>query len=140
MTTFGGDDAPLRALEAASLIAVHHHHGRPSLIRPGKPVYRAACARLVDDAPFRAAIEYRAVEAGLKAARADVESAEKGLIELSALFTGDKGRWAFGGGATVPPEVEVRVGELLAKMRGAQDKMQQLGEEKKRLLEVLRED
>jgi len=34
----------------------------------------------------------------------------------------------------------VRVGELLAKMRGAQDKMQQLGEDKKRLLEVLRED
>ncbi|GAA5851794.1 hypothetical protein JCM9279_004412 [Rhodotorula babjevae] len=140
LTTFGGDDAPLRALEAASLIAVHHHHGRPSLIRPGKPVYRAACARLVDDAPFRAAIEYRAVEAGLKAARADVETAEKGLIELSALFTGDKGRWAFGGGATVPPEVEVRVGELLAKMRGAQDKMRQLGDEKKRLLEVLKED
>lgn len=140
LTTFGGDDAPLRALEAASLIAVHHVHGRPSSIRPGKPVYRAACSLLAADAPFAAAIEYRAVEAGLKAAQADVEGAQRGLIELSGLFTGDKGRWAFGGGATVPPEVEVRVGELLAKMRAAQDKQVKLAEDKRRLLEVLKED
>ncbi|GAA5822542.1 hypothetical protein JCM3770_003570 [Rhodotorula araucariae] len=138
LTTFGGDDAPLRALESASLISVHHVNGRPSSIRPGKPVYRAACERLIADAPFRAAIEYRAVDAAIKSATADVASAQRELTELARLFT-EKGRWAFGGGSTVPKEVEVRVGELLATMRGAQQKQETLGAEKARLLAVLKE-
>ncbi|BGP44021.1 mitochondrial escape protein 2 [Rhodotorula kratochvilovae] len=138
LTTFGGDDAPLRALESASLISVHHVNGRPSSIRPGKPVYRAACERLIADAPFRAAMEYRAVDGALKTASGDVESAQRELTELARLFT-EKGRWAFGGGSTVPKEVEVRVGELLAKMRGAQAKQESLAAEKARLLTVLKE-
>ncbi|GJN94730.1 hypothetical protein Rhopal_007821-T1 [Rhodotorula paludigena] len=139
LTTFGGDDAPLRALESASLVTVHHVNGRPSTIRPGKPVYRAACERLIADAPFRAAIEYRAVDAALKGAGGDIESAQKGLIELSHLFVGEKGRWAFGGGSVVPKEIETRVGQLLAQMHGAQEKQKTLAEEKARLLKVLKE-
>ncbi|GAA5851864.1 hypothetical protein JCM8547_000081 [Rhodosporidiobolus lusitaniae] len=139
LTTFGGDDSPLRALEASSLIAIHHVNGRPSSIRPGKPVYRSACERLLADVPFSASLQYRTVSAGLSSAAADIQSAQKELQELAQLFTSEKGRWAFGGGSTVPKEVEVRVGQLLQKMRGAQEKSEKLGKEKARLLKVLRQ-
>ncbi|GAA6010157.1 hypothetical protein JCM10207_005643 [Rhodosporidiobolus poonsookiae] len=139
LTVFGGDDTALRALESASLISVHHINGRPSTILPGKPVYRSACERLLADAPFRASIEFRAVSAGLKGAAADVQSAQAELIELAKLFTGDKGKWAFGGASHVPLEVEVRVAQLLATMRGAQEKSEQLGKEKARLLAILQQ-
>ncbi|GAA5828532.1 hypothetical protein JCM11251_000838 [Rhodosporidiobolus azoricus] len=138
LTTFGGDDTALRALESASLISVHHVNGRPSTIRPGKPVYRSALERLIADAPFRASIEFRSVSAGLSGASGDIKSAQSELIELAKLFTAEKGRWAFGGGSAVPLEIETRVGHLLAQMRAAQQKSETLGKEKARLLSVLK--
>ncbi|GAA5890442.1 hypothetical protein JCM6882_002922 [Rhodosporidiobolus microsporus] len=139
LTTFGGDDSALRALESASLISVHHVNGRPSTIRPGKPVYRSAFERLIADAPFRASIKFRSVSAGLSGASGEVKSAQAELIELAKLFTAEKGKWAFGGGSAVPPEIETRVGQLLAQMRAAQQKSEALGKEKARLLAVLKE-
>ncbi|KAG0655356.1 mitochondrial escape protein 2 [Rhodotorula mucilaginosa] len=139
LTTFGGDDGPLRALESAALISIQHSNGRPSTIKPGKPVYRAACELLLADAPFRAAIEYRTAVAGIASANAAVASAQAELIELSKLFTGDQGRWAFGGGSRVPKEVETRVGQLLANMRAGEEKADKLGQEKDRLLKILQE-
>ncbi|BGO96195.1 hypothetical protein NBRC10512_003414 [Rhodotorula toruloides] len=139
LTLFGGDDTPLRALESAALISVGHLNGRPSVIRPGKPVYRAACERLLQDTALKAAVDFRAVSAAIKAANADISSAQAELVELSRLFTSDKGRWAFGGGSVVPKEIEVRVGQLLAKMRTGEEKAEQLGAEKARLLAILKE-
>lgn len=139
LTTFGGDDGPLRALESAALISIQHSNGRPSTIKPGKPVYRAACQLLLADAPFRAAIEYRTAVAGIASANAAVASAQAELIELSKLFTGDRGKWAFGGGSRVPKEVETRVGQLLATMRAGEEKADKLGQEKERLLKILQE-
>ncbi|EGU11742.2 Dynactin [Rhodotorula toruloides ATCC 204091] len=139
LTLFGGDDTPLRALESAALISVGHLNGRPSIIRPGKPVYRAACERLLQDTALKAAVDFRAVSAAIKTANADISSAQAELVELSRLFTSDKGRWAFGGGSVVPKEIEVRVGQLLAKMRGGEEKAEQLGVEKARLLNILKE-
>ncbi|GAA5970333.1 hypothetical protein JCM11641_001668 [Rhodosporidiobolus odoratus] len=138
LTLFGGDDAALRALESASLISVHHVNGRPSSIRPGKPVYRSACQLLLSDSSFRASIEYRSVSSGLKSTVADVQSAQAELIELAKLFT-EKGKWAFGGGSRVPKEVQVRVEQLLESMKGAQEKSDKLAREKARLLAILRE-
>ncbi|BGP28115.1 mitochondrial escape protein 2 [Rhodotorula toruloides] len=139
LTLFGGDDAPLRALESAALISVGHLNGRPSVIRPGKPVYRAACERVLQDTAFKAAVDFRAVSASIKAANADISGAQAELVELSRLFTSDKGRWAFGGGSVVPKEIEVRVGQLLAKMRSGEEKAEQLAAEKARLLSILKE-
>lgn len=45
----------------------------------------------------------------------------------------------FGGGSTVPKEIEVRVKALLETMREKEDKLEQLENEKKRLLGVLKE-
>jgi hypothetical protein len=45
---FKGDEAPLRSLERAELITVEAQDGRPSTIRPGRPVYSHVFRRLVN--------------------------------------------------------------------------------------------
>ncbi|GAA5872893.1 hypothetical protein JCM1840_005881 [Sporobolomyces johnsonii] len=139
LKTFGGDETALRALENAEMISIHHRDGRPSVIRPGKPVYRSAFALLLSDTVFRSTLEYRAVLSALSTAQADLGAAQAGLIELSKLFTPDQGRWTFGGGSRTPREVEVRVGKLLGKMKASEEAIEKLGAEKERLLKVLAE-
>ncbi|KAM0751298.1 hypothetical protein T439DRAFT_313608 [Meredithblackwellia eburnea MCA 4105] len=133
---FKSDDAPLRALENAEMISVHHREGRPSVIRPGKPVYRSAFQYLLSDPVFAASVEFQNNAAATSSATADLNSASKALIELTQLFGGN-GRWVFGGSSTVPKEIEVRVSALLAKMREAETKLEKLEQEKAEILKVL---
>ena len=44
---FKGDEMALRNMEHAELITISTHNGRPSTIRPGKPVYRFVFERVV---------------------------------------------------------------------------------------------
>lgn len=45
---FKGDETPLRSLEQAELITVEAQDGRPSTIRPGRPIYSHVFRRLVN--------------------------------------------------------------------------------------------
>ena len=45
---FKGDEGPLRSMERAELIFVDALNGRPSTIRPGRPVYRYIFRRLAN--------------------------------------------------------------------------------------------
>jgi hypothetical protein len=45
---FKGDEGPLRGMEQAELITVEVQDGRPSAIRPGRPIYRYVFRRLVN--------------------------------------------------------------------------------------------
>lgn len=116
--------------------------GRPSLIRPGKPVFRSSFARLLSDKVFSASLEYELNANSTKSALSDLNDASKELIELSKLFGGPSGnaRWIFGGGSSVPKEIQIRVDGLLKEMREAEDKLAKL-EVKKGLLEkILKEE
>ena len=44
---FKGDEMALRNMEHAELITITTHNGRPSGIRPGKPVYKYVFERVV---------------------------------------------------------------------------------------------
>jgi len=44
---FKGDDMALRNMEHAELITITTYNGRPSTIRPGKPVYQSVFERVV---------------------------------------------------------------------------------------------
>lgn len=44
---FKGDEMALRNMEHAELITITTHNGRPSTIRPGKPVYKFVFERVV---------------------------------------------------------------------------------------------
>ena len=45
---FKGEEGPLRSMERAELITVDAQDGRPSTIRPGRPIYSHVFRRLVD--------------------------------------------------------------------------------------------
>lgn len=45
---FRGEEGPLRSMERAELITVDTQDGRPSTIRPGRPVYRHVFRRLAN--------------------------------------------------------------------------------------------
>ncbi|GAA6009179.1 hypothetical protein JCM11491_005783 [Sporobolomyces phaffii] len=137
---FGGDEAGLRALENAELISITHRDGRPSVIRPGRPVYRSAFSLLLSDPIFVSTLRYRQVTAQLAAASADLRAAQGELLDLSRLFVPDTGKWSLGGGSRTPREVEVRVKKTLDRMRGAEDKVEALATEKAELLKVFAEN
>jgi hypothetical protein len=45
---FRGEESPLRSMERAELITVDTQDGRPSTIRPGRPIYRHVFRRLAN--------------------------------------------------------------------------------------------
>ena len=45
---FRGEEGPLRSMERVELITVDTQDGRPSTIRPGRPIYRHVFQRLVN--------------------------------------------------------------------------------------------
>ncbi|GAA5982300.1 hypothetical protein JCM5350_006133, partial [Sporobolomyces pararoseus] len=137
---FGGDESALRALENSELISVTHQNGRPSLIKPGRPVYRSAFSLLLSDPIFSSTLEYRSVTSALSQAQNDLKSSQQELLELSKLFVPETGKWSLGGGSKTPKEVQVRVKKTLDKMRAAEGKVEELSKEKTRLLNVFAEN
>ncbi|KAM0787058.1 hypothetical protein ACM66B_006321 [Microbotryomycetes sp. NB124-2] len=136
---FKSNEGALRALESAEMISIQHRDSRPSVIRPGKPVYKHAFRFLMQDDVFRASVEYQITSAAITSATNDLNSASQGLIELSKLFNTANGKWILGGGSSLPKEVEVRVAGLLAGMRDAEERLDKLGKRKAELLKVLAE-
>ncbi|KAK4049700.1 mitochondrial escape protein 2 [Microbotryomycetes sp. JL201] len=147
---FKSNEGALRALESAEMISIQHRdskfrsqrfpkRGRPSVIRPGKPVYKHAFRFLMQDDVFRASVEYQITTSAIASATNDLNSASQALIELSKLFNTANGKWILGGGSTLPKEVEVRVAGLLAGMRDAEERLDKLGKKKAELLKILAE-
>ncbi|KAH7107757.1 exonuclease [Auriculariales sp. MPI-PUGE-AT-0066] len=82
---FKGDETALRAMEHAELIAIHAHEGRPSSIRPGRPVYKVVFQRLVGDSIFQATQELAFNEKAIASAEKTVHTCEAELQTLREL-------------------------------------------------------
>ncbi|KAJ7745975.1 RNA12 protein-domain-containing protein [Mycena olivaceomarginata] len=85
---FKGDEAPLRNMEHAELISIGTHNGRPSTIRPGKPVFRAVFERLVNDSIFQATQDIAFNEKVIAAAEGIVKACELELLSLKDIEGG----------------------------------------------------
>lgn len=82
-------------------------------------------------------MEYQINLSATATATEELNVASKSLIELSQLFGG--GKWAFGGGSSVPKEIEIRVTGLLGEMGKAETKLEKLEKQKVELFKVLAE-
>ncbi|PVH99625.1 hypothetical protein DM02DRAFT_656180 [Periconia macrospinosa] len=103
-----GGERTLRALEQAELIAiVSSPSGRPSLIRPGKPVYHPAFKRLTNDRVLRSRLDLAVLNELVKVENATIEKCEGELLRLSEI----EGR---------PALIASRVQYLLAKLAKSQ--------------------
>ncbi|KAG0347787.1 mitochondrial escape protein 2 [Podila humilis] len=119
---FKNDEAPFSAMEQAELVTIGHKNGRPFVVRPGKPIYRAAFREILSDEGFAAVMDLESSTFLDKEEMVKVAKWESELRELSNLLHTD-GTWLFGGGRT-PKEVETRVKWLMKKLAESHTKIE----------------
>ncbi|KAH9857835.1 RNA12 protein-domain-containing protein [Lenzites betulinus] len=128
---FKGDETPLRSMEHAELISIGTVNGRPSTIRPGKPVYKYVFERLVHDTTFQATQDIAFNEKVIASAEATVRACEDELLTLKDVDAGTASWWGS------KRAVEMRANHLLRKMRTAQEKVETLERQNATLKKVL---
>lgn len=128
--------------------AAHASTGRPSTIRPGKPVYKYVFERLVHgtsllpspvsppthsppDATFQATQDIAFNEKVIASAETTVRACEDELLTLKDVDAGTASWWGS------KRAVEMRANHLLRKMRAAQDKVEALERQNVQLKKVL---
>ena len=117
-------DATLQSLENAELISIISINGRPSAVKPGKPVYKAAFEKLVADEVLAARMDLEALKELTSVENKAIEKYEAELGLLGAL-------------PGAPGEVKPRVRWLLGKLKGSQDKVEGYEKEGGRLKRIL---
>lgn len=123
-----GGEATLQALEQAELISiVSGPGGRPSAIKPGKPVYAAAFRHLCQDKVLSARLDLKTLD---ELTKGEVEGITKAEQELSVL----------GGLPGKPAEIDFRVRYLLRKVLAGQDKVEDYERQSKVLKKILSEE
>lgn len=126
---FGGGLSPdqvLSSLEAAELITIHSHNGRPTGITPSRPVFLPAFRQIAADRVLQARLDIAIFSDRIKAENAGIDKCEEELRTLGVLFPGG-----------VPAQMRGRVGWLLGKVDGGQRKLEELEREVGRLKGVL---
>ena len=131
ITIFSSNEKALKEIEAAELISVHHSNGRPSLIRPAKPVFQTAFDSLLADKVYASTMDYALNQAAIAKSEKELAEASAELVQLSSVVG-----WKLGGGT--PTEVLHSAQRLLSKMGTAEEKLEKLEREKTCLLEVLK--
>nr|POF11543.1 mitochondrial escape protein 2 [Quercus suber] len=122
----GGDKA-LSTLEQAELIAVQSVNGRPYSIKPGKPVYRPAFQRLVEDNVLAAKMDLQLLDDAVAAATRGIEKYEQELHLLGEL-------------PKQPGELHGRLQWLLGKIAAAQKKIEESEKQSAALQAVLKSE
>lgn len=139
---FKNDETALRNMEHAELIAINTENGRPSTIRPGKPVYKYVFQRLVSgsssilvltvpllmnrhliDTVFRATQDLAVNDKNIASAESVVRACEDELLRLRELGSSRTARR--------------RENFLLDKMHAAQVKIEGLETQNVELKKVL---
>lgn len=116
---FKGDEAALRSMEHSELISITTQDGRPSTIRPGKPVYRYVFQKLVNDTIFRSIQDIALNEKAIASAESTIRKCEEELLTLEKIKPLDSG--VFSSGAT-----RQRANFLLQKLHEAETKIEKL--------------
>ncbi|KAJ3533719.1 hypothetical protein NM688_g7243 [Phlebia brevispora] len=117
---FKGDETALREMEHAELISIITHHGRPSVVKPGKPVYKYVFERLVEDSVFQANQDFVLNQKIIAANEAIVKACEEELLTLKEVEAGTSHWWGS------RKAVSSRGEYLLKKMRVAVEKIEAL--------------
>ncbi|KAJ7105752.1 RNA12 protein-domain-containing protein [Mycena crocata] len=128
---FKGDEGPLRSMEHAELISIGNHNGRPSTIRPGKPVYKFVFERLVNDSIFAATQDIAFNDKLIASAESTVKACEQELLTLKEIGT-DGEHWWGGNSAS-----STRSRYLLSKMGASAMKIETLERKNLELKKVL---
>ncbi|KAG7452882.1 exonuclease [Guyanagaster necrorhizus] len=119
---FKGDEAPLRNMEHAELISIGTHLGRPSTIKPGKPIFKWVFQRLERDAIFQATQDLAFNEKVIVSAETSIKAYEQELTTLKDMGA-DTSLWSNLGSSSV---LSRRAKYILNKAKVAQTKVETL--------------
>nr|KMM64012.1 RNA12 protein [Coccidioides posadasii RMSCC 3488] len=117
-------ESTIRALEQAELISVTTLNGRPSTIKPGRPVFAAAFRRLLEDDVLRCRLGLRTLGQQIAMENANINKYEGELQVLGSL-------------EKEPKEIRPRVRWLLEKLAGSQAKIEKYEKESAGLRRIL---
>jgi hypothetical protein len=119
-------ESTLQALEQAELITITSHNGRPSGIKPGRPIYQAAFEYLSGDEVLRARFELAVVTDLSSKEAKTIEKAEEELKTLADLPNAS--------------DLKPRVRYLLEKILTSQRSIETLDAKSKGFKKVLKEN
>jgi len=128
---FKNNEGALRSMEHAELISITTHNGRPSTIRPGKPVYQYVFQRLANDCVFQATQDIAVNERAVAGAESTVRACEEELTILKQLGS-DPNHWVEWRSASTH-----RAAYLFRKMKAAETKIETLEKQNAELKKVL---
>jgi len=117
---FKENETALRNMEHGELITIVTQNGRPSAIKPGKPVYRYVFQRLVGDPVFRALQDIAFNEKKIASAESTVRSIEDELLKLNKIGTSGAHWWS------KKPATAYRTAHLMRKMLAAENSIEKL--------------
>ena len=117
----------LQALEQAEMISIVSSNGRPTSIRPGKPVYSAAFKQLTADRVLKARLDLAILSRLIKVETQGIDKYEAELNLLGSL-------------PGSPKEVRARVKWLLGKLNAGQNKVEGYESESGRLKKILQQE
>ncbi|RUP43989.1 RNA12 protein-domain-containing protein [Jimgerdemannia flammicorona] len=134
---FKGADAPFHGMENAELITIVHkdvnpiilkwlNSGRPYIIRPGKPVYLTAFARLLSDMTFTATMKLQSYQYLSMLETVKIRDYENELRDLSMMYNGKP-----------PRETDTRQKFLLQSLQTCQKKVDVYENEVSRCKELI---
>lgn len=118
-------EAVLQSLEQAELISIASHNGRPTSIKPGKPIYQAAFESLTQDAVLRARFEMAVLTDLVAKESKTIDKAEAELKVLSELGS--------------PADLKPRIRYLLTKALASQLEIERMEARQAGLKKVLKE-
>lgn len=120
-------EATLRALEQAELISVGSVEGFPRWVKPGKPVYRAAFRRLIENKTLEGRLDLLVLGQLMSNENKSIGKYEEELKLLGSL---PKHPW----------ELTSRIEWLLRKLNGSQSKILQYESESAALQKMLQSE
>ncbi|KAJ3086849.1 mitochondrial escape protein 2 [Quaeritorhiza haematococci] len=91
---FAGNEMPIQHMENAGLIVVNQHNGRPSSIRAGRPVYRAAFSQMVADPKLSSTMGVMTAKSLIASEEIKIHKWEEEMRTLTSVITGPDGRHA----------------------------------------------
>ncbi|KAJ7582539.1 RNA12 protein-domain-containing protein [Mycena floridula] len=127
---FKGDEGPLRSMEHAELISINMVNGRPSTIKPGKPVFRYVFEKLVHDPVFKATQDIAFNEKLISSSEATIQACEQELLTLRDIARDNS--WISWDSAS-----STRAATLSRKMHAAAKKVDELEKKNGELKKIL---
>ena len=122
-----GGEATLQALEQAEMITIVSSNGRPTSIKPGKPVYSAAFKQLTEDHVLKARLDLAILSELIKIETQGIDKVEAELCLLGSL-------------PGSPKQTKGRINWLLGKLYAGQDKVEKYEKESGALKKVLQQE